>query len=387
LKQVKLRSKIRIEEGRAKPIDLLAKYINAEDDDLAIEMHEPYTYLNGLTILDLENLLADIKVYSELEKGVNNDYWRDISIVTEDELKKLQKLDKFSRGLFHMFDRTFSISLKFIFYSLKILEHVGDRHEGINQAVLQEVTSTFRSKTSDELRKLEESIKFKIQNETGIDVGYWESLLSQLKAHMARARLRDRHNKILNEKLKKLKKEQGIKEENVDAFDKRLNERIRKEEKNYFDKRREIESEEKDEFERIDKIDELNEANEVDLMMLTINEYEHGNYSPILLRESDMADGAFILTQEEDNKRIELKRNKILRGETKTEQEEFEAKLKQNLNDSYDDESANTGEPKAAEVAIEHHYMWSDKYRPRKPRYYNRVHTGYEWNKYNKKRC
>ncbi len=46
MKQVKLRSKIRIEEGRAKPIDLLAKYINAEEDDLAVEMHEPYTYLN-----------------------------------------------------------------------------------------------------------------------------------------------------------------------------------------------------------------------------------------------------------------------------------------------------------------------------------------------------
>jgi hypothetical protein len=30
-------------------------------------------------------------------------------------------------------------------------------------------------------------------------------------------------------------------------------------------------------------------------------------------------------------------------------------------------------------------YSWSDKYRPRKPRYYNRVHTGYDWNQYNKK--
>ncbi|OUM57783.1 hypothetical protein PIROE2DRAFT_17119 [Piromyces sp. E2] len=28
-------------------------------------------------------------------------------------------------------------------------------------------------------------------------------------------------------------------------------------------------------------------------------------------------------------------------------------------------------------------YKWQDKYRPRKPRYFNRVHTGYEWNKYN----
>jgi hypothetical protein len=28
-------------------------------------------------------------------------------------------------------------------------------------------------------------------------------------------------------------------------------------------------------------------------------------------------------------------------------------------------------------------YLWSDKYRSRKPRYFNRVHTGFEWNKYN----
>ncbi|RVE52954.1 hypothetical protein evm_002431 [Chilo suppressalis] len=27
--------------------------------------------------------------------------------------------------------------------------------------------------------------------------------------------------------------------------------------------------------------------------------------------------------------------------------------------------------------------LWADKYRPRKPRYFNRVHTGFEWNKYN----
>lgn len=28
-------------------------------------------------------------------------------------------------------------------------------------------------------------------------------------------------------------------------------------------------------------------------------------------------------------------------------------------------------------------YSWQDKYRPRKPRYYNRVKAGYDWNKYN----
>lgn len=38
----------------------------------------------------------------------------------------------------------------------------------------------------------------------------------------------------------------------------------------------------------------------------------------------------------------------------------------------------------AGEVPLESQvYWWHDKYRPRKPKYFNRVHTGYEWNKYN----
>ena len=28
-------------------------------------------------------------------------------------------------------------------------------------------------------------------------------------------------------------------------------------------------------------------------------------------------------------------------------------------------------------------FIWQEKYRPRKPRYFNRVKTGYDWNKYN----
>jgi len=40
--------------------------------------------------------------------------------------------------------------------------------------------------------------------------------------------------------------------------------------------------------------------------------------------------------------------------------------------------------PFAGEVEAEARvYWWHDKYRPRKPKYFNRVHTGYEWNKYN----
>jgi hypothetical protein len=41
--------------------------------------------------------------------------------------------------------------------------------------------------------------------------------------------------------------------------------------------------------------------------------------------------------------------------------------------------------PFGGEVAVDSQvYWWHEKYRPRKPKYFNRVHTGYDWNKYNR---
>lgn len=168
--------------------DLLAKYISAEEEVDSVEMHEPYTYLNGLHTKDLEDLVEDIKVYKELERGKNLDYWNDITIIVEDELQKLRKLEK------------------------QVDYEVGvGRREGIHQSVAKDVTSVFKGKTASQLAAMQLQIESKINGKAdGIDIGYWESLLSQLKAHMARARLRDRHQENLLKKLEVLKAEQGV---------------------------------------------------------------------------------------------------------------------------------------------------------------------------------
>ena len=62
-----------------------------------MEVHEPYTYLVGLSIADLEDLQEDIRVYGELEKGENRDFWSDVTVIVEDELQKLKKLDRQAR--------------------------------------------------------------------------------------------------------------------------------------------------------------------------------------------------------------------------------------------------------------------------------------------------
>ena len=161
MKQALLRSSIRIQDGRAKPIDLLAKYISAEDDVDMVDMHEPYTYLNGLTIEDLEDLLVDIKVYQRLEKGCNADYWQDITVIVEDELHKLRKLDSRTGSMY---------------------EAAVERREGINKAVSTDVQNVFKGKSVEQLEALQTGIEAKLlQRQEGIDIGYWESLLSQLK--------------------------------------------------------------------------------------------------------------------------------------------------------------------------------------------------------------
>jgi hypothetical protein len=123
LEQAKLRSTIRIESGRANPIDLLAKYANMTEEDVDIEIQEPYNLLKGLNVADLEDLLEDIEVYRTIEKETNLEFWRDIMVVCEDEIEKLKKLERSERG-----------------------ESGAERRGGINESVTSDVSSIFKGK-------------------------------------------------------------------------------------------------------------------------------------------------------------------------------------------------------------------------------------------------
>ncbi|KFM74457.1 hypothetical protein X975_17517, partial [Stegodyphus mimosarum] len=140
LKQAKLRSKIRIQDGRAKPIDLLARYVSSEEEDFSVDMHEPYVYLNGLRSQDLEDLEEDIKIYMELEKK-NASYWKDLQIIVEDEIHKLRDSSESS-----------------------------ERRDSINAAVSPEIISIFKGKTPKQLQAMYRQIEKKIsKSEDGVD--------------------------------------------------------------------------------------------------------------------------------------------------------------------------------------------------------------------------
>ncbi|XP_062337568.1 splicing factor Cactin [Osmerus eperlanus] len=396
LHQAKLRSKIRIRDGRAKPIDLLAKYISAEDDDLAVEMHEPYTFLNGLTVTDMDDLLEDIKVYMELEQGKNVDFWRDMTTITEDEISKLRKLEASGKG-------------------------PGDRREGINTSVTIDVQTVFKGKTYSQLQALHLNIETKIRaGGSNLDIGYWESLMQQVRVYMSRAKLRERHQDVLRQKLFRLKQEQGveseplfpiIKEEPEVEQSEREKEDTTAEEpgpsssgpstSQSKDKNDEQEEEagpsattegeregkekdgEKDDEEDKEEKDgeekgEESVLTEEDLIQQSQAEYDSGRYSPTLLQPSELPLDTHTISPDEDEHSLEQARRQLrITGEASESPEDaFVRRAKEGMGG--DEAQFSVELPLTGKM-----YLWADKYRPRKPRFFNRVHTGFEWNKYN----
>ncbi|KGL89674.1 Cactin, partial [Charadrius vociferus] len=377
LQQAKLRSKIRIRDGRAKPIDLLAKYISAEDDDLAVEMHEPYTFLNGLTVSDMEDLVEDIQVYMELEQGKNVDFWRDMTIITEDEIAKLRKLEASGKG------------------------GPGERRDGVNASVSSDVQSVFKGKTYNQLQVLYQGIESKIRaGGPNLDIGYWESLLQQLKAYMARARgaqpslgaARTENAAMCSRPSvdrAQVSREQGYHPHPSSLFS--LPCRLDPEESIAVQPGPSSETEAEQDSEAKGEAEGEAVLMEEDLIQQSLDDYDAGKYSPRLLGTNELPFDAHVLEEEEDTllrQQLQVTARAWLALQdlmspllptgdaTESADDIFFRKAKEGM--GADEAQFSVEMPLTGKA-----YLWADKYRPRKPRFFNRVHTGFEWNKYN----
>ncbi|XP_066921805.1 splicing factor Cactin-like isoform X2 [Clytia hemisphaerica] len=128
--------------------------------------------------------------------------------------------------------------------------------------------------------------------------------------------------------------------------------------------------------EEIDEKIEIQKFTEAELNDKAMKEYEEQCYSPKLIHFGDVDEEKW-LKPAEDSLKLSYLREKVKSGSTV--EEELEA---QNM---FNTEALGEGEETFNNpVALKlQKFAWSDKYRPRKPRFFNRVHTGYEWNKYN----
>lgn len=109
---------------------------------------------------------------------------------------------------------------------------------------------------------------------------------------------------------------------------------------------------------------------EEDLEEKAYIDYEAGKYSPPLLRQNDLEMDAVVYDPMDDIRKLEVNRQQVRQtGKVRADGETiFEKKAREGMNDE------------EAQFSVEFNldqqaFMWSDKYRPRKPRFFNRVHT------------
>ncbi|XP_028077859.1 cactin [Camellia sinensis] len=352
--QSKVRSEIRLREGRTKPIDILSKQLNPLDD-FDIEINEPYMVLKGLTVREMEELREDIKMHLDLDRATPThiEYWEALLVVCDWELAEARKKDALDRARVRGEQPPAELLAE---------------ERGLHSSIETDVKNLLQGKSYGELEALQSQIESQMRSGTAKVVEYWEAVLKRLHIYKAKACLKEIHTKMLRKHLEHL--EQPLEgEENLEP------------ERSLSPIEEETDHDEKDAeaFSPEPMLDE--ETHEV--------EEEAGSYSPQLLHDNENEEA---IDPEEDRAILELKRKAVLEEQQRRIQEamasrpappedNLEIKAMKAMGAMEEGDAVfGTGDEINLDSQV---YWWHDKYRPRKPKYFNRVHTGYEWNKYN----
>lgn len=105
------------------------------------------------------------------------------------------------------------------------------------------------------------------------------------------------------------------------------------------------------------------------LEQFALASYEYGRYSPKYGNVSNIMPGIEILDETEDSKILQESRAKNKRNESGEQLDGEEHMIDIAKKGMTNDEVQFSVE----ETLEKQHFLWSDKYRPRKPRYFNRV--------------
>ncbi|KAL0916033.1 hypothetical protein M5K25_013514 [Dendrobium thyrsiflorum] len=351
--QSKFRSTIRLREGRVKPIDILAKNLDCSDD-FDIEINEPYTVFKGLTVREMEELWDDIKMYLDMDRSTETRirFWEALMVVCNWELAEARKRDALDRARVRGEEPPADILAE---------------ERGLHSSIESDVKGLLDGKSFVELEKMQENIELQMRSGTAKVVEYWEAVIKRLQIYKAKACLREIHANLLRKHLLHLeqpvKVERGL--ENSEAM-----------KPTEVDNVQVVEDHQQLLFE-IEKEESENEPEE-----------ETGSFSPELLQFDEDEEA---IDPEEDRAELDRKREAVLTEQQRRIKEAMQAKalVPDDLElkavkamGAMEDGDAVFGA--GAEVNLDSQvYWWHDKYRPRKPKYFNRVHTGYEWNKYN----
>ncbi|KAF2623071.1 hypothetical protein BU25DRAFT_414587 [Macroventuria anomochaeta] len=356
LQQAKKKAALRVKGGRAKPIDWLAvtlRFIDPtksthdeEVEDHELDVVDPEGVLEGLAAEDLSELEKEIGNYLTLETNRSNrEYWSALKTICKD-LRRQSRASSDARS---------------------------------TNSVSADIDKLLAPKTYEQLETLELQVKKKLDSDEPIDYDYWEQLLRNLRIWKAKAKLRRVSQEIVKERLQALRKQQA---EAALSVQEKLQEKLREELDGpsvtavAYDAS--LDPEPSLKLRTEDKaLAQVDEQRFLDDIAAERTKIQKLGYVPALSAASDQAttnnkpasSGAATLSasrfapvEKEDYSQatMALYEREVARGVEEGE-EVFTV-----------EEQVTTARP-----------QWAGTYKPRKPRYFNRVQMGYEWNKYN----
>ena len=353
INQEKLRSEIRIQLGREKPIDFLVNtlYIYEGQNKIPKNFYEniiyqkPYKIFENMSIDNLNDLYKDIIFQKSLnesnEKENEKIYWDCIFIICESFIKK----------------------------------------EDINLMKNEEIKSVLDNyKTKEELDNLEKEIHENLKNEyKNEEIKFWNDVLKLLSINKSRIILDNMYNEFLT-KYKNNEIANNSSSINLNIFNEENTYNKKKLENKIIGKKTNNNEKDNNLINQKNKLKEIKEEEEENNKKELNSDEEVDEYLQKI-------SGIIPQKTKEENKdtniikgsNLNIKESRFL-----IEEENFHNNLPDEKNTNIDlDEFGENENIFNETVPLNLTYDWSEKYTPIKPRYSNRVRVGYEWNKYN----
>ncbi|KAI0921226.1 hypothetical protein AcW2_006268 [Taiwanofungus camphoratus] len=362
LEQERMRAAIRVKEKRAKAIDFLAlnlRYVNppdetteqADDDCLEIDLDEPYNIFDSLSPDQIEELHDDIEKYLRLEQSeVNIEFWTNMMVVCKDQLDRI-----------------------------KVNKRLGVEAAA---AVEADITALLQGKSYDHLVALQKQVQAKLISGEPIDVDYWEGLLKKLLVWKAKAKLKAFHEVVVRNRLEQLRKRQ--RDEALQAQEELLAGVVKSASRTDGRNIIPVVGNTEQESSAAEEMEPYYRSMSPQLLDIRNLHYEERQIDIVTAKEDlrelmeqrrSVAASRFVPKSAQTP--VEIQDTEAPSGADLASEALYRAEAERELDE--EEELFNIEE----NIVNPTTYNWEDKYRPRKPRYFNRVHTGYEWNKYN----
>lgn len=360
LSQSKKKAHIRVKEGRAKTIDWLAVTLGVidptkdllEDDEVEddLDVIDPSGVFEGLSLSQLQELGKDIDTYLSLEQlNKNRRYWSALKVICKDYQNKLAPTADRARS---------------------------------GKTVSADVDRLLSPKTLAELEGLEKQISMKLQSNEPIDVEYWEHLLESVEVYKSRAEISALYKSIIQSRLESLRIEQV-----ADAMDlgQKLALLIGKAELSTsggaasLAYSKDFDPEPMLRLRPEDKgLDVIEEKAFLEKIASERRRILKLGYVPSKHVQSNKAINLAVPKASEVSTSESSRFAPVANDDFSTATTAlYEREVARGVQE---DEEIFAGEE---EVSTKSKPQWASKHRPRKPRYFNRVQMGYEWNKYN----